>query len=157
LIFSKQKYWLERTKLVFKQGLTPRQLALSITIGSVVGIMPFFGISTAIVAGLAIYLRLNIPIAIFMTYAVSPFHVLLFIPFIKLGEKIFGVRETLMSIDAIKDAFKADYLAALNNLTLEIVYGLVAWVIIAGPLTLILYGILYAVFNILDKTKNTSH
>lgn len=38
--------------MLFKQGITPKQLALSITVATVVSLFPIFGISTIVLAAL---------------------------------------------------------------------------------------------------------
>lgn len=44
------------------QGMTPRTLAVTCSLGVVLGIFPLFGTTTLICLGVAILFRLNIPI-----------------------------------------------------------------------------------------------
>ena len=88
----KDHKWIRKISALFRQGLTPVELALSMSIGAAVGVIPLFGITTFITTAIILRLRLNLPVALFMTYALGPAHVLLFLPFIRFGE---GVLEYL--------------------------------------------------------------
>lgn len=141
---------MKKIRRVFRQGLTPKQMALSITLGSLIGVLPLFGISTAIIAGLAIYLRLNLPIAIFMTYAVSPIHILLFIPFIRIGEWVLSVKHSLLSFSAVKEAFLTDYVQAFQDLIFQIGCGLTGWFVVGIPSALFVFVVLVRIFDWID-------
>ncbi len=128
---------------LFNQGLTPRELSLSITLGVLIGVLPLFGIATPLITGLSIWLRLNLPLAVFMTYAVSPIHLLLFIPFIRVGEWLYGVQHSILTFASIKNAFVHDYVAALQDLIFHLCCGLTGWVVIGFPVTI---GLFYAIY-----------
>lgn len=147
LVSIRKSAWFRKGRALFKQGLNPRSLALSITLGAVIGILPLFGIATWIVTFLALSLRVNLPLSIFTLYAVSPLHVALFVPFIKLGEWILSIEESILSLEAIKFAFKQDFFTALYDLSFELAYGVLAWAILAIPIALCLYFILLLVFT----------
>lgn len=139
----KNKRWYQKTKAVFSQGLTPKEMALSIVLGSFLGAIPLIGVATPAVTFLALYLRLNLPLALFMTYAVSPLHVLLFLPFIYGGEAILGVEHMPITFEGVKTAFQADIMTALSDLSLQLGYGLVGWVVIGIPVSIGLFFLIY--------------
>ncbi len=139
--------WVQKAIGLFKQGLTANEMAKSIAIGALVGVIPMFGISTVTITALAIRLRLNLPMSIFFTYAVGPIHLLMFIPFIKMGERILGVQHTLVSFSVIREAFSEDYMKAIIDLSLEIVCGLTGWALVAIPTAFVLYFMLRFVFS----------
>lgn len=140
-----QKY---KTKIqdIFSQNLSNQEIILAVILGVFIGIMPVFGISTIIATYLAIKLKLNIGVTLFSTYAVSPIHPLLFIPFIHLGESIVGIEHTLLSFSAIKQAFSMNYIDALEKLWLEFLCGISGWSLISIP-------ILFSVFYFTIKSK----
>ncbi|RRA50323.1 DUF2062 domain-containing protein [Acidipila sp. EB88] len=70
-------------------GVTPRRLAWSLALGIVIGINPSVGITTALVLMLAWTFGLNQVASQIGAHAVSPLHLLLFIPFIDLGVHLF--------------------------------------------------------------------
>jgi len=126
---------------------------MSISMGAFIGVLPLFGISTAIITALALYLRLNLPIAVFVTYAVSPIHVLLFIPFIRIGEWVFNVEHSLLTLTAIKEAFKADYVQAISDLAFQIGCGITGWAFAGIPIAILFFFVLCK-FIPLFKNKN---
>lgn len=135
----RQNKWLQKVLELFRQGLTPKELALSISVGALVGVLPLFGVSTIITTALAIRLKFNLPLALFFTYAVGPIHLLLFIPFIRIGESIYHIKHELLSIDTIRSAFRADYMEAIKDLGLELTCGVTGWSIAAIPAAFVLY------------------
>ena len=143
--------WVQKVLNLFKQGLSADEMAKSIAMGALIGVIPLFGISTVTITAIAVRLKLNLPLSIFTTYAVGPLHLLLFIPFIKIGERIIGVEHTLFSFSAIKDAFRADYMKATKDLGLEILCGMTGWIIVAIPACFLLYIILRFLFSICWK------
>lgn len=152
----KQYSWVRKGLGLFKQGLSPKALAISITLGVVVGILPLFGLATWIVTFIALSLRINLPLAIFTLYAVSPLHLALFIPFIKLGEWMLSIEETILSFDAIKVAFDQDFFKALYDLSFELAYGVLAWAVLSIPITIILYFSLFLLFTSVERRKKAS-
>jgi len=70
-------------------GVTPRRLAWSLALGVVVGINPSIGLASLAVALLAWAFGLNQAASQIGVHAVTPLHVLLFLPFIELGVYLF--------------------------------------------------------------------
>jgi len=70
-------------------GVTPRRLAWSLALGVVVGINPSIGFAALAVALLAWAFGLNQVASQIGVHAVTPLHVLLFLPFIELGVYLF--------------------------------------------------------------------
>ena len=73
-------------------GVTPRRLAWSLALGIVIGISPSVGITTALVVMIAWTFGLNQVASQIGAHAVTPLHLLLFIPFIELGVHLFHTR-----------------------------------------------------------------
>jgi uncharacterized protein (DUF2062 family) len=127
-----------KVKEVFCQGISVKEMIIAGILGALIGVMPFFGVSTMFSTLLAIKFKLNLGVVLFFTYAVSPIHPFLFIPFIHLGENIYGIKHTLLTFEAIKNAFQTDITDTIQKLWLEIVCGLTGWLTLALPLFLIL-------------------
>ena len=151
----RKNQWFLKVQRLFQQGLGTREMAMSISLGTFIGVLPLFGISTALVTALAIWFRLNIPIAVFITYAVSPLHVLLIIPFIRLGELFYGVEHSLITVSAIKQAFQSDIFNALKDLAFQIFCGLTGWLAAGIPSALVLFFILYQSILFFRKRSGT--
>jgi uncharacterized protein (DUF2062 family) len=73
-------------------GVTPRRLAWSLALGVVIGINPTVGITTVLVVMFAWAFGLNQVASQIGAHAVTPLHLLLFIPFIELGVHLFHTR-----------------------------------------------------------------
>lgn len=101
-----------------------------------------FGISTPAVSGLAVYLRLNLPLAIFSTYIVSPLHILLVIPFMKFGASLLKVDYSMINLSLITEAFQDNIFLAFKDLSFYFLYGLLAWALLAIPAAFVLYHLL---------------
>lgn len=132
---------------MLKQGITPEKLALSIVTGFFIGIIPFIGVSTAICAFLALIFRLNIVAIQIANYIAYPLQLILFIPFIKAGESVFGFTDTSLSINEIVKMFQESFIEAVKILWLANLQGLLIWLFIAVPVSLIFYSIFLIIFR----------
>src|SRR5437868_2134446 len=72
-----------------RQGITPEKIALTIALGTALGIFPILGSSTVLCAITAIRLRLNQPIIQLVNYLVYPLQLVLLLPFYRSGESLF--------------------------------------------------------------------
>jgi hypothetical protein len=78
-------------------GVTPRRLAWSLAVGVVIGINPSVGLTTLVVIVLAWTFGLNQIASQIGAHAVTPLHLLLFVPFIELGVHLFHTRQLPLS------------------------------------------------------------
>ena len=143
------KIW-EKFKALLKQGLTPKQLALSLVVSTLVSIFPIFGISTIVLTSIALPFRLNLPIMIAFSYIVGPLKFLVLIPFINLGASVFGEEHTLLSFEAIKASYETGFWITAKALSYELLCGTVGWAITAVPLGVVLYFILKTILTYFD-------
>ncbi|WP_433965019.1 DUF2062 domain-containing protein [Tunturiibacter gelidiferens] len=74
---------------LLRGGVTPRRLAWSLALGIVIGINPSVGITTVLVVMLAWAFGLNQIASQIGAHAMTPIHLLLFVPFIQLGVHLF--------------------------------------------------------------------
>jgi uncharacterized protein (DUF2062 family) len=74
---------------LLRGGVTPRRLAWSLALGIVIGINPSVGITSLVVVMLAWAFGLSQVASQIGAHAVTPFHLLLFVPFIELGVHLF--------------------------------------------------------------------
>ena len=140
-----------RVALWLRQGIEPRRLALTLSLGFVLGCIPVIGIPTAICAMVALTFRLNLPAIQAANYAAMPFQVALIVPFVRLGGKLTpsGFHSSL-DVSALSYAplemishSSAQILAQLGVMAGQ---ALLAWLLLSVPvvilLTLMLTGIL---------------
>ena len=150
--FIKKGY--EKLVNVFKQGLTPKQLALSLIVSTVISLFPIFGITTIILTVLALRLKLNLPIMIIVSYVVEPLKVLLIIPLIKLGGNIFGKEHTLLDLASIKLSLQENTtLETIGSLSYELICGFAGWFITVIPLSIPAYFLVKFILGLFMKKK----
>jgi hypothetical protein len=149
------------TKLVqpilnlLRQGISPEKIALSICFGVFIGIFPLLG-STVILCTIATFVfRLNIVAIQIVNYLVYPLQLILFIPFIRIGETVLQKEHFPLSMEKIFYMIKTDILGAISELWWTNVYGMFAWLIISIPCFILLYFILTPILKQipLDKLK----
>jgi uncharacterized protein (DUF2062 family) len=117
-----------------KQGLSPRQLALTLALGFTIGCLPVVGVTTIVCTIVALIMGLNLPVIQAANYAAMPFQVLLIVPFLKLGARIlaFGSHsrvsaDTLNILPATPIMKMAMHLSGLAG------QALLGWVLVAIP------------------------
>lgn len=127
---------------LFKQGMTPAKLGATIAVGTMVGIIPFLGVTTVLATALAARFRLNIAATVLISYLVQPLQILCAIPFIKLGILVFGLDELKLTFGEMQALFQADWLMALNQLWKANLAGVTAWAILSFPVGWVFYLLL---------------
>lgn len=124
---------------LLRQGMSAKKLSLTISLGAVLGIIPVFGFITAVCAAIAAWWRLNIPLAIAVLYAVMPLQILLFVPFIRLGELIFGIEKLLLAPDKVIEQLQLDTVGYMLQIWHSVLGALGAWALVSVLLGCALY------------------
>lgn len=146
--------WIQKVVGVFKQGLTPKELSLSIVSAFIIGVIPVLGVSTALIGFTALKFRLNLALMVMVSYFVYPLQFLFFVPFLKLGECLFGMENSGLTIEYMKEAFSNDLIGALNSLWQANLIAFISWGLLSFPLGFLFYIILYGILRIaLSKQK----
>ena len=134
---------LRRLQTVFISGLQqPHQLALAVTLAVLTGLLPLFFIPTFLLLLVASLFRLNIGLMMVFNYAVWPLQILLFVPYIQLGNWLFGGSAPAISFSYMAHLFKVDFMHALRQLTGVLIMATGAWAVTGVPFGLILYAVL---------------
>jgi len=121
-------------------GLTPRKLALTLCIGTALGIMPLLWGTTLICVLLAHIFKLNQVALQSVNYLLYPLQLALLAPFFKLGSSIFPWGPPLPS--HIFATVISDPGSSLNILGWITIKSLAAWLVTVLPSSLLVYGIL---------------
>ena len=124
---------------LLRQGMTPQKLSITVSLGTVVGVLPFFGVTTVLATALAARFRLNIAATVLVSYLVQPLQLIFFLPFIKAGIFMFGLEELRLSLEEMVAMFRADWLNALAKLWVANLAGVSVWAILAIPAGALLY------------------
>lgn len=140
-----------------KQGLSPEKLALCVALGITIGTFPMLGSTTILCTSAALLLRLNVPAIQLINYFVYPLQLLLFIPFIRIGEKIFGETPVPLDIPLIFSMLQSDLLGTIQSLWWTNVRGMIAWALIAIPIGVMVFFVLKQVFTRIAATLITKN
>ena len=132
-------------KKIFRQGLTPPQLALTIALGAAVGILPLVWGATPLCALLAFRLRLNQFAIQAVNYLLYPLQIALFIPFYTLGSAIFPWGPAF-SVESLLAGWQQDLRGNLLLVLIATLKALGAWLLmapfLAGGLYLLILPVL---------------
>ena len=151
--------WLRRRVLdpllnLLRQGLAPGQLALTVALGVVVGIVPLLGTTTMLAALVAWRLRLNIAALQLVTHLLTPLQLLLFVPLLRQGARLLGnAQEQNLSLAQMRHLFAEDWRAALHLLWRAELGAVVLWLLASVPLVAVLYFVLRPLFRRLAANR----
>ena len=74
---------------ILRQGVTPTRLAITLAVGLCIGCFPVLGVTTVLCIVVALAFRLNQAAIQVGNYLAFPLQLLLTIPFLRLGERLF--------------------------------------------------------------------
>ncbi|MCH6232827.1 DUF2062 domain-containing protein [Cognataquiflexum rubidum] len=146
----------QKLKGLLKQGLTPKELALSISIAGLIGVFPIYGTTTFVLAFLALRLRLNMPIMIAVSYVLTPAQILLIIPFARVGEFLFGFETLGMDMESLQNAYADGILEVFSQYSGRLVLAVGGWMIVTIPIAVLLYVILFQIFRAINSGRKTA-
>jgi uncharacterized protein (DUF2062 family) len=137
-----------------RDGMAPKKLSLTIAVGVSLGIVPVLGATTLLCAAAALLFRLNMPVIMLANYLVYPLQFLFLLPFIKMGEKLFGTGSFELTLDEITTVMQQGLFKSIEVLGWSTLKGFAAWIFVAPLIIGVLYLSLLPVFRVLAfKTK----
>ncbi len=148
--FFNNKYITPIKKLLI-QGTSPKLLAVGIAGALVIGLFPVLGSTTLLCTIFALVFRLNLPLVQLVNFSVYPLQLVLFIPFMKLGEIVFGYEKLNYGFEDILNLISNDILHAINILWSVTIQAIGVWFLFAPLVSLILYFIL---LYLIQSAKN---
>jgi uncharacterized protein (DUF2062 family) len=116
---------------LLRMGATPRSLAWSIAAGLLIGINPVIGTTTLICLAAAFSFRLNLVASQIANHAMFPLELVLVIPFIRLGSRVFHTAAMPLSPHLFFRAARTAPLALARQLWLWEWHALVVWAAIS--------------------------
>jgi len=137
----------DKITALFRQGLTPKEIALSIIVSGLIGIIPVLGVSTFMITTLSLKSKLNLPLMIAFNYLMWPVQILLIIPFIRIGGFVFSVQPNHHTIEEIISSFHNSFFRTLSHLSFELLCGLGGWFFTAVPVSFGIYLLSLFVFK----------
>jgi uncharacterized protein (DUF2062 family) len=127
---------------LMRQGVTPEKLALSLSLGTAIGLIPILGVSTVLCAVAALYLKLNMPAIQLVNYLLTPMQLILIIPQLRLGELLVNAPRSPLTLESALALFSRGAFNAAQVLATAIVHASLAWLLLAPLVALVLYYIL---------------
>ncbi|MBC8283762.1 MAG: DUF2062 domain-containing protein [Nitrospinae bacterium] len=149
--FIQQKVVLPLTTLL-KQGVDPSRLSLALTSGIIIGVFPILGIATIACTAVAAFYRLNLPAIQLANYLAFPMQIILFFPFLYVGETITGNSLEVISKEKLVETFNLGFLPAIHELTQYFILACLGWALALIPLFVVLYFVLKKVAVRLQST-----
>jgi uncharacterized protein (DUF2062 family) len=137
-----------------KQGVSAEKLALAVSVGILLAIIPVFGVSTLLCIGIIAVLRLNPAVLLLANQLAYPLQFVLYFPFIRVGAWLFNAPSLTLSLTQIFQLFEKGILHAIQQLWWVTLYGVAVWIIISIPLALILYTFFKFLFLRIESKVN---
>jgi uncharacterized protein (DUF2062 family) len=142
-------------KDIFAQGVSPKKLALSLSLGVFVGTVPVLWGATIVCAALAFKFRLNHPGIQAANYLFYPIQIAMVVPFYRIGARIFPWGPPV-SVDIILNELRKDWLGNLALILVATLKAIAVWLLVAAPLCVVLYFLLVSLFSRMPRFKDLS-
>ena len=110
-----------------RQGLSADTIALTIGVGLAIAVIPVIGVTTILSILAAWAFRLNHPVIHAINWTSAPLQLLLLIPFIRMGERLFGAKRLSLSLEELVAQGSADPFGMISRLGTTAAHALVAW------------------------------
>lgn len=125
-----------------RQGSSPDELASSLACGAAVSIFPIVGTTTALGFVVGHFFKLNHVALQMMNYLLLPLHLATIIPFLKLGDGVFGYQEVSYSIAAMFAEFESSPSGFLKHYGFAAARAALMWLVVVPIPALILRQLL---------------
>ena len=122
-----------------RQGITPEKIALTIALGSAIGIFPVMGATTFLCGVAGVAFKLNQPILQTINYLLYPVQVALILVFVRIGEMIYRATPVTLSLGQFMEKFRASPRQFFSEFASLFLYGITAWVLLAPLVACALY------------------
>ncbi|RZU43346.1 DUF2062 domain-containing protein [Edaphobacter modestus] len=145
---------------LLRRGASPERLAWSIAVGLLIGINPALGTTTVLCFAVAILLRLNIAASQLANHIIYPLQLLLLVPFLQLGSRIFHTEPIPFSTHAMIDSARKDPVELIRRIWRWEWHAFLVWAVIAAllipPIALALTPLLRRLSIRLQRSGNST-
>jgi uncharacterized protein (DUF2062 family) len=112
-------------------GVSPQRLALTLALGFAIGCIPVLGVTTTLCIAVALTCRLNFPVIQAANWAAAPLQLVLIVPFVRLGGRIFAFgSHRAVEIGSLLHTSPLALISQLGGMAGQ---ALLAWLLIAVP------------------------
>lgn len=138
---------------LLQQGVTVEKLSWSLAAGIVLGCIPLLGITSTLCFVAAIVFRLNHVAIQIANYIAYPIQFALIIPFLHLGNLLFGYKEMDLNLSEMLVEFQIDPYIFFEKYVGLALRATVAWALVASVSVIFLYFIFRPAVRFLLKFK----
>lgn len=129
------------------QGVTPVRLAMALSLGVTLGVVPILGITTLLCGVVAAVLKLNQPAVQVANYAAYPVQLVLFVPFFQMGARLFGQPPMAFTVAQLRAELHEDRLGTLAHYAGANLRAVAAWMLVAPLVAGLLFLVLTPVLR----------
>lgn len=135
------------------QGITPEKIALSLSFGIMLGVFPVLGTTTLLCLIAALAFRLNLAAVQLVNFLVYPLWFALLVPFVRVGERLFGAPPLAMTGSQMLALAHANLLHSVSVLWLTALRAAAAWMLIGPPGIIVLYLMLVPLIRRMARVR----
>lgn len=114
-----------------KQGISPEKLSWTIAVGLTLGIFPVLGTRAWLCLAAGWLFKLNQPVLHSFKSIAYPLHLALMIPFIQLGQRLYGQPPLKISIEILKGEVAKGAMSFWQEFGWIILRAATAWLLVA--------------------------
>jgi hypothetical protein len=118
-----------------------------VAVGLALGVFPLQGATTTLCILIAFVFRLNQPAMQLVNYLAYPLQLALLVPFIRMGERLFGTLPMPLSLSAVVQGLKTDPFGTLAFFWLQVWHACVVWMLLALPVMVLMAMALRPLFE----------
>lgn len=154
---ARPSFWSRRIRdpiiALFTQGLTPDRVALTLALGTACSLFPFLGFTSLLNLGVGLWLRLNQPLLQTLNQVLGPLQLLLIVPYVRLGERLWGMQSDPFTVTEMLRVFREASLGEfLHRFGWTGLHAFTAWALTAPLLVAALhYGLRPALRRLASK------
>jgi uncharacterized protein (DUF2062 family) len=115
-----------------------RRVIWALVVGAAVGVFPLIGLSTLLCAALAAGFRLNMPLAQGANWAMGPLPLVLWIPFLRLGERLLGAVPLPLSLAELRELVGVRGVFFAVDLAGSVLHALLGWLTVCAAVAAVL-------------------
>jgi uncharacterized protein (DUF2062 family) len=131
------------------RGFSPGRVAFTLALGMTLSCFPLLGVTTILCALIAIVFRLSLPVIEVGNYLALPLQMILVVPFMRLGERMFHSQGVPLSFGKLLSMVRAAPDDTMHSLVVDQGHAIVAWAVVAPGMLLIFTLVLFPLLRIL--------
>lgn len=152
-------FWQRRVRdpilALFTQGISPDKVAATLAVGTACSLFPFLGLTSLFNLVVGLWLRMNQPILQILNQVLGPLHLVMILPFVRLGEWLWRAHDERFTITEMLRVFReASFGEFLHRFGWAGIHAFTAWALTAPLLiTGLYYGLRPALRRLASKPR----